>query len=100
MKKGFSLPDDWNRVLIPVPGIIDQYCDVVDIKGIHELISFFRSEGKGLGQTGDIEGWTPIETAVHFLKQFVKLQRKQTLEDTRDRLIGDLENVEEELSKL
>lgn len=36
---------------------------------IQQLVKFFRSEdGRAFGNEGDHRGWSPAETAIHFLK--------------------------------
>lgn len=37
------------------------------------LIDFFRDEGHWLGQLGDGYGWTPAETAIAAMREFLKI---------------------------
>lgn len=39
----------------------------------NELVSFFRTDGfRPYGHTGDYEGWSPEQTAIHFLREHLK----------------------------
>jgi hypothetical protein len=49
-----------------------EYVRMVSLKGLNELIEFFRGEGRQLGHMGDERQWEPIETAVQLLKQYNK----------------------------
>lgn len=46
--------------------------DALEEVGRALLVEFFRGPGAQLGNHGDYEGWTPYQTAVHFLTEYVK----------------------------
>ena len=63
-----------------------EYVQAISSRGLKELVDWFRTDGKGYGVTGDMEGWAPCETALHFLKRFKRDQDLKMLQETATRL--------------
>lgn len=51
-----------------------------------KLIHFFNTEGASLGNTGDSQKWTTADTAIHFMKEYMKLGKDEKSVNFRDLL--------------